>query len=140
MSDAKFPTKKYYEILRENPIFSRAFNTTPDLITYDMVASSVVSLYIYYDKIENLEITEVASMSAVNLLANIGGTLGLFIGVSVLSFVELIELSIEMTLVLMQTSLVSRLQRRNNKYANKSRTKIDDDMSASSSTATSQVV
>lgn len=106
-----------------------------------MVASSVVSLYIYYDKIENLEITEVASMSAVNLLANIGGTLGLFIGVSVLSFVELIELSIEMTLVLAQTSLVSRLQRRNNKYANKSRTtKIDNDMSASSSTtATSQV-
>lgn len=77
-----------------------------------MVASGLISVYIYFDKIEHVEITEVESMSSFNLLANIGGTLGLFIGVSVLSFVEVIELTIEMGLVFVQNFIQKRITRR----------------------------
>jgi hypothetical protein len=39
------------------------------------------------------------SINIVDLLANIGGTIGLFVGISVLSFVEIIEAIMEIIII-----------------------------------------
>lgn len=105
--------------------FRRAFNLTSsydNYPSYDMLASSFLSFYIYFDKIATTEISEEASMTPVNLIANIGGTMGLFIGISVLSFVEILELCIEMLMLIVQSSYQSRF---NNKKTTKKDSKTE---------------
>ena len=46
---------------------------------------------VYYETLSYIQIDEAPSMDFVGLLSNIGGVAGLFLGVSVLSFVEIIE-------------------------------------------------
>jgi hypothetical protein len=64
-------------------------------ITDQQFGSSIVSFYINYDELEYTEIVEMPSYTLTILISNIGGTFGLFLGVSVLSFVEIIEIVIE---------------------------------------------
>ncbi|CAF1003954.1 unnamed protein product [Brachionus calyciflorus] len=55
----------------------------------------LVSLKMYYKSLSYTEISEKESIDIAGLLSNIGGIAGLFLGVSVLSFVELIEILLE---------------------------------------------
>ena len=47
---------------------------------------------IYYDLLEYTEIVEVEKTSLIDLFSSIGGTLGLFLGMSFLSIIEIFEL------------------------------------------------
>ncbi len=49
----------------------------------------------YFDRIEHTEITESISKTIIMLISGIGGSLGLFIGFKFSSFIELIEILIE---------------------------------------------
>ena len=51
-----------------------------------------LSLNIFYDSLSYTQIEEMVNIEFVDLMANIGGTLGLFLGISVLTFVEVFEL------------------------------------------------
>lgn len=64
----------------------------PENITYELFKQSVASVLVYYDELKVTQISESPSISLVNLVANIGGTCGLFIGMSVLTIVEFFEL------------------------------------------------
>ena len=50
-----------------------------------------MDVLVYYDSQRFIQYKEAPSMTGYNLLSNIGGTLGLFLGMSLLSFVEIIE-------------------------------------------------
>lgn len=52
---------------------------------------SNLALNIYYDSLFYTKIDEVAKIELIDLIPNIGGTLGLFLGISLLSFVEIFE-------------------------------------------------
>lgn len=60
---------------------------------------SFVEISIYYDSLSFEESTESPQMNMVSLLGSIGGNLGLFLGVSVFSLCELIEVCIEIVLI-----------------------------------------
>ena len=51
-----------------------------------------LSLSVFYDSTSYTTIEEMAKTDLIDLIANIGGTLGLFLGISVLSFVEIFQL------------------------------------------------
>ena len=51
-----------------------------------------LALNIFYDSYSYTTIQEVAKMDILDLISNIGGTLGLFIGMSFLSFAEVFEI------------------------------------------------
>ena len=55
---------------------------------------SMLSLNIYYDSLSYTTITETAKTEWIDLISNIGGTLGLFIGISFLTFGEIFEIII----------------------------------------------
>jgi len=61
-----------------------------------------ISIRIYYDKASYTRINEIPKIEIVDLIANIGGNLGLFLGVSFLSFAEIFELIFETFLILTQ--------------------------------------
>ena len=67
-----------------------------------MYKSSFASVYIEIDDLRMTHISESPSVTIPDLLANFGGTMGLFIGVSILSFVEALELAIEMLEILIK--------------------------------------
>jgi acid-sensing ion channel 5 len=55
----------------------------------------VVDIYVYFTQLKYTEITEMPTTTVIDLLASVGGTIGLFVGISVLSFVEIIEFIME---------------------------------------------
>lgn len=64
-------------------------------ITLDLVQSYLIKVNIFYDSLSYTVVTESPSITVVSLLSNIGGILSLFLGVSILSVVELMEILIE---------------------------------------------
>ncbi|CAF1115278.1 unnamed protein product, partial [Brachionus calyciflorus] len=67
------------------------------------IKDNAALVYIYYDRLGYELITEAEKMVIVDLISNIGGILGLFIGISILSFAELIEIFIEILFVLFES-------------------------------------
>ena len=61
---------------------------------------NMFTVRIYYDQTSYTRITEMPKTELIDLIANIGGNLGLFIGISFLSFAELFELIIEIIVIL----------------------------------------
>ena len=59
-----------------------------------MIKKSLTSVFIYFDQLEFTHISEQDAMSLSVLISNVGGTLGLFAGISLLSLLELVELFI----------------------------------------------
>lgn len=56
------------------------------------IKKHVASFNIYYDELKYTNITQLAKLTEVDLLAGIGGFSGLFLGASFLTFTELFEL------------------------------------------------
>ncbi len=63
-----------------------------------------LDLYIYFDELKEILITESPKFGAQDLVANFGGHLGLFLGFSFLSLAEFLELFILVLIVLIGRS------------------------------------
>ena len=78
---------------------NESLNLKKDFVTRQINAQtakeSIVNLNIFYESLSYTKTTEIAQMDLVSLLSNIGGTLSLFLGISVFSFYELVEVLIE---------------------------------------------
>ena len=70
--------------------------------TLDDVKQSIVNLNVFYDRLSFTEITEKPSFHFVDLVSNVGGTFGLFIGISLLSILEMVEIVYEMFFIYFQ--------------------------------------
>ena len=57
---------------------------------------------IYYENLEYTSISQVAHMDVIDLISNIGSNLSLFIGISFISFAEIIELIIEILCIFLE--------------------------------------
>ena len=64
-------------------------------LSYDEVKKRLVVVDIYYSDMSYIKISEAPKTSFFDLLSNLGGTLGLYIGISFLSLVELVEIFLE---------------------------------------------
>ncbi len=60
--------------------------------TYEEVQVSYFSFVVFYKNLNYVLITEKPNMELADLISNIGGILGVFLGVSFLSFIEIIEI------------------------------------------------
>jgi hypothetical protein len=60
-----------------------------------------VSFAVFYENPQYTVIDQIAQMNVFDLISNIGGNLGLFIGISFLSFAELIELLVEIIYIIL---------------------------------------
>jgi hypothetical protein len=83
----------FMSIIKNNPNLAKDFiNRTVDIST---AKDSFVIVKIFYDSLSYTLTTETPQMDIVSLLASIGGNLGLFLGMSVFTICEIIEVLIE---------------------------------------------
>jgi hypothetical protein len=80
-----------------NPTYYSSF--TNNTINESELVNYLIKLNIYYGSLTYTVITESAAINLVSLLSNIGGTLSLFLGISVLSIIEIFEVVIEIIIV-----------------------------------------
>ena len=83
--------------LNNEVIKSKFIDRTP---TFSDIKNGLVSLKIYYDTLSYTEIEESPSITEISLVSNIGGTLGLFLGISLLSFIEIFEILFEIMFII----------------------------------------
>lgn len=91
-SQSDFPSLAYSKVLSSHPkVTEKLGNQT---ITIKALKRAVLKLNIYYDKLKYMVFDEYPASDIISVLSNIGGTIGLFLGVSLLSFIELVEILI----------------------------------------------
>ena len=91
---AKYPSYLYGEhLLSRDEIKAKFPYSNPTLA---QLSDSVLSLNIYHESAIYQKITETPQTTSNTLISNLGGNLGLFLGVSLLSFVEIIEIFIQL--------------------------------------------
>ena len=117
VSLSDFPSTNYaYKLINDrHDHFKKLFQT--ENITYDMFKKSVSSFHFYFDELVVNDITASPSVEFVDLISNIGGIFGLFVGLSVLSFVEIIELTFNITNIIIKVKRLRknyRLRKQNN--------------------------
>jgi hypothetical protein len=104
-----FPTEFYSDILY-NKIKSKGVN-----VSSTNIDKAFAKVNFYYKSMEYIITTQMIQTSTEDLFSNIGGTLGLYIGISILSLVEFVELGFNLVLTLI-VHLKSRKQVKNNPH------------------------
>jgi hypothetical protein len=90
LSSSDFPSRFVYE--RYKSFFPMS--------EYELFKKMSVSVNIYYPSLEYSKLTELPKTSVIDLFSSIGGTLGLYIGISFLSLIELVEIVMEVFFIL----------------------------------------
>ena len=94
---------KYISYINWNANLTADFlNRTIDAQT---AAQSYVSVKIFYETLSYTHSTESPQMDGVYLLGSIGGNLGLFLGISVFSICEVVQVVIEIIFVIKQQKI-----------------------------------
>ena len=101
MTFSEFPNPEYAKVLMQNPKIISKYPPNHN-ITYEELKQSVLSVTIYYEDNTYTEITQVAKTGITDLISSMGGLLGLFIGISFLSFGEIIEIIFEVIFILIE--------------------------------------
>jgi acid-sensing ion channel 5 len=94
-SFSHYPAKPYANQLLQDPKIIARFDD-PTTASYDKLKNNILAVNIYFDNLESTQIYESEQTLLVDLIAGIGGTLGLFLGVSMLSFFEIFEIFFEL--------------------------------------------
>lgn len=76
-----------------NAILNSTFikDLRPNMTTTEL-RSQIASFSIYYDELKYTKVVQIAKMDIADLFSSFGGNLGLFLGLSICSFMEIFEL------------------------------------------------
>lgn len=107
-SYAAYPTRASVEaMVRKIKNFSQIyFGDDKADLSYDKMKNSVLALNVYYDSIMYTQVDDSPAQDIGSVLSNIGGLLGLFIGISVLSFLEVVEYIYEIVYILLKYNTI----------------------------------
>lgn len=101
-SFAEYPSAAYAQVLVNNPIINAFFNNNKSAITYEALKRRIASFNVFYSELAYSQYVEFEKMSLVDLVSCIGGTLGLFLGMSFLSFMEIFDLFFQIIIILIR--------------------------------------
>jgi hypothetical protein len=96
---SKFPSLSYALELMNNPKIKSKYPIGYN-ITLEDLRESMVQFSVFYTDFHYTYITQIPKFQLVDLVSNFGGLLGLFVGMSFLSFGELIEIFVEVLIIL----------------------------------------
>jgi hypothetical protein len=94
ISSLSFPNPKFFDLLKSDGTFLNELQTNHNvnLSNLESFQKYFLSLNIFYSSLEYTEITEKPTFTPIDLLSQIGGSLGIFLGFSLFHFIELIEI------------------------------------------------
>ncbi len=95
------------DLMNNSIIKSKFINES---LTYDLVKQSVLSLNVYYADLSYMEYSQRAKTTLIDLVSNIGGIAGVFVGASFLSILEIFEALIDVLTIFFSRNKVSMIQ------------------------------
>lgn len=105
ISSYLFPSPGYeYEFIKSNQMVAYHTSYSNQTLTYDLVKSVVGCVNLFYRDLKTTHIDDTPSRLFIDLVNGVGGALGLFTGVSLLSFFEIAEVFIEFVYILFEKS------------------------------------
>ena len=89
-ANIEYPSRAYFEshLVNNSVIRNKFLNKS---FTYEDLKSKVLALNIFYDRMSYTKTSQQPKTTLLDLVSNMGGLLGLFLGISFLSFVEIFE-------------------------------------------------
>jgi hypothetical protein len=104
VSSSDFPTLSYYlQNYQNNSLILSKFGNETQM-SYENVRKSITRVSIYYNHLRDTQIVDSIKTQVFDLVSSIGGLLGLFLGFSFLSLIELVEIGFQSILVLVKHS------------------------------------
>lgn len=95
MNQAEYPAKVYANLLMNNPKIQAKYASNPSDLSYDSLKRNMAQVSVYYGDLGYQKYEESEKTSLSDLVAIIGGTLGLFLGMSFLSFIEIADVVLQ---------------------------------------------
>lgn len=92
ISQTSFPSPFYADLLIQN---DKANGNLRNFKNIEEIKSSVLALNVFYEDISYYFINEVPNKSTEQFVSEIGGIVGLYLGLSLLSFIEIVEVFIK---------------------------------------------
>ena len=96
-SASLFPTRSYAHSLLKDPSMMARFENKAN-VSYETLKESILNVNIYFDSLDITRIEQSKKIEISDLISSVGGTLGLFLGISLLSIFEFIEILLEILL------------------------------------------
>jgi hypothetical protein len=116
VSFASYPSRWYSTKLNQSGSFRRVLAkaniSVDENITFDYLKQTVLSVNIYYDEMSYIQMDESQKTDMSVVLGLIGGNLGIFVGVSILTLIEFIDLIINIISISIKNSY-NRFKNRN---------------------------
>ena len=97
VSQLDYPNRQHFEELKISKLFIEYEN-----MSLEMYKKTHLRLNIHLKSMEHTEIIEMAKMTAIDLISNLGGVLGIFLGLSIFSLVEIGKLVFRIALIAMR--------------------------------------
>jgi hypothetical protein len=96
-----FPSEPYGNYLLGQSQFSeKVKKLIPKNLTINDLQKKLIAFNVFYEEHKYTIITELPKLSTVDLVGNIGGLMGLFLGISFLSFGEIINILLEIVFII----------------------------------------
>jgi hypothetical protein len=95
-----FPTLQYSNYIFQSDLIKRKYPN----ITYQQLKKSVARVQIFFDEMKETVVEESVKTELSDLISNLGGTLGLFLGLSFLSLIEFVEVLLQALFVLINNN------------------------------------
>ena len=96
MSRSHSPSVKRFQTVIDS--YAERYNLTEEDATY-YVKKRATEMFVNFKELKYTEITQEPKLILADFIAGLGGTLGLFLGVSILSFAEIVEVFIRIILL-----------------------------------------
>ena len=90
LTNSQFGSEFYLDFIVNKTAFKSKYDD--EELTTAKITEEIVKLNIYYESLTFTEMTESASMDFVSLISSIGGFMGMFLGMSVMTLVEILEI------------------------------------------------
>lgn len=87
-----FPTMTYAKTLLKNNHLAKKFDFNQSNIDINKLRERILSVNIFFDQLQEIRSSESVGKTSGNVFSEIGGSLGLFLGLSILGIIEIIEI------------------------------------------------
>ena len=95
-SYVQFNADLYMDVVRNRTNFLSIYDN--QTLSDQAIRSGLTKVSFYYDELSYTEITEAPAMNQVALMAAIGGFMGMFLGMSLMTFVEILDIVVRLIL------------------------------------------
>jgi hypothetical protein len=105
-SQSDYPSyNEYLSLLNNSALISKFPNG--NLTSINELKQSLYQIYIYFENLEYTKISEQPQNTIWNLISNIGGLFGLFLGLSVLSFIDFFQIILQLLFIILEKNKIS---------------------------------